>query len=125
MDNCVLTLIVVSPSPLRDGLRALLTAIPQVESLREADDASLALRAIEEHPPALVLIGVDPPGDEVWELLGQIKAGWPQIRSILLVDDAQQQRLAQAAGADCVLIKGFPASKLSATIKSLLPRPLT
>ena len=122
MDNPVLALIVAHPGPVRDGLRALLTAIPQVESSKEVDDASSALRIVKEHHPALVLISVDLSGDEVWDLLRQIKAERPQTRSILLVNDVHQQRLAQAAGADGVLLEGSPASKLSATIKSLLPQ---
>jgi DNA-binding NarL/FixJ family response regulator len=122
MDNPVLALIVAHPGPVRDGLRALLTAIPQVESSKEVDDASSALRIVKEHDPALVLISVDLSGDEVWDLLRQIKAERPQTRSILLVNDVQQQRLAQAAGADGVLFEGSPASKLSTTIKSLLPQ---
>jgi two-component system response regulator DesR len=120
MDNSVLVLIVARPGPVRDGLRALLTAIPQVANLKEIDDASSALLVVEEHRPALVLISVDVPGDEIWSLLAQIKAKHPQTRSILLVNDIQQQQLAQTANADGVLLKGTPASKLSAMIKNLL-----
>ena len=122
MDNSVLALIVAHPGPVRDGLRALLTAIPQVESLKEVDDASSALRIVEKHRPALVLMSADLSGDEVWNLLRQIKTEWPQTRSILLVNGVQQQRLAQAAGADGILFEGSPASKLSTTIKNLLPQ---
>ena len=121
MDDRILVLMVVGPGPLRDGLRALLMAIPQVESLKEVNDASSALSATRGFPPSLVLVNADPPADQIWDLLEQIKAEWPQTRSILMVDDTQQQQLAQAAGADCVLLKGVPASKLCTTIKSLLP----
>jgi DNA-binding NarL/FixJ family response regulator len=120
MDDPVLALIVARPGPVRDGLRALLTAIPQVASSREIDDVSSALRVVEEHCPTLVLISVDSPGDEVWNLVAQIRTRCPRTRSILLVDDVQQQQLAQAAGGDGVLLKGAPASRLSATIKRLL-----
>jgi DNA-binding NarL/FixJ family response regulator len=120
MNDPVLALIVAHPGPVRDGLRALLTAIPRIASLREIDDAASALRAVEQHRPALILISVGSPGDEVWDLLPQIKARYPRTRSILLVDDVQQQQLAQAAGADGVFLKGAPASRLSATIKHLL-----
>ncbi|MCP4542699.1 MAG: response regulator transcription factor [Chloroflexi bacterium] len=120
MTEPILTLIVARPGPVRDGLRALLTAIPQVTNLQEIDDASSALRIVKEHCPALVLISVDLPSGEFWSLLAQIKAQHPQTRSILLVNDVQQQELAQTAGADGVLLQGAPASKLSATIKHLL-----
>ncbi len=120
MNDSVLALIVAHPGPVRDGLRALLTAIPRVASLSEIGDASLALRVVEACCPALVLISVASPGDTVWNLLAQIKAKYPRTHSILLADDVQQQQLAQAAGADGVLLEGDPASKLSATIKRLL-----
>ena len=120
MNDSIQVLIVAHPGPVRDGLRALLTAIPQVASLKEVDDASSALRVVEEHRPALVLISVNETGDEVWDLLAQIKSKHPQTRSILLTNDVQQQQLAQATGADGVLLRGTPASKLSATIKRLL-----
>ena len=120
MNDPILALIVAHPGPVRDGLRALLTAIPQVASLKEIDDALSALQVVEEHRPALVLISVNSTDDKVWNLLAQIKAKHPQTRSILLVNDVQQQQLAQTAGADGVLLKGAPASRLSATIKHLL-----
>ncbi|MCP4541669.1 MAG: response regulator transcription factor [Chloroflexi bacterium] len=120
MDNSVLVLIVAHPGPMRDGLRALLTAIPQVTSLKEIDDASSALRVVEERYPTLILISVNSTDDDIWNLLAQIKVKHPQTRSILLVNDVQQQQLAQVASVDGVLLKGTPASKLSATIKNLL-----
>ncbi len=120
MNDSILALIIAPPGPVRDGLRALLTAIPQVASLKEIDDVSSALRVVEEHRPALVLISVNEAGDEVWNVLAQIKAKHPQTRSILLANDVQQQQLAQTNGADGVLLRGAPASRLSATIKSLL-----
>jgi len=120
MNHSILALIVAPPGPVRDGLRALLTAISQVTSLKEIDNVSLALRVVEEHHPALILISVNTTGDEVWNLLARLKSDHSQTRSILLVNDVRQQQLAQSAGADGVLLRGAPAAKLSATIKSLL-----
>ena len=50
------------------------------------------------------------------------KARWPQARCILLANDVQQHQEAEAAGADAVLLKGFPAARLVATIVGLLPQ---
>jgi len=41
-------------------------------------------------------------------------------RCIALADDVHQQQEAEAAGADVVLLKGFPAARLIATIEGLL-----
>ena len=55
-------------------------------------------------------------------MLAQIKAECPQTRCVVLADQARQERLAKMAGADVVVLKGYPASKLVATIKDMLPQ---
>ena len=115
-------LIVAKPGRVRDGLQALLAAISQTEIVGPADDGPSALRMITEHHPVLVLLDADLPDDGAPTVLGRIKSEWPQIRCIVLADNVRQQQAAQAAGADSVLIKGFPAAQLFATIKRLIPR---
>lgn len=125
MKGRVLALIVARPGRMRDGLRALLRAMPQIEIVDEADDSPSALRMITKHHPALLLLDSDLPGDEVSTELGRIKTEEPQIRCIVLADNPQQQQVANAAGADGVLLKGFPAAKLFETIERLFPRQET
>jgi DNA-binding NarL/FixJ family response regulator len=117
-------LIVTGPGSLQNGLLALMTAMPQIEVVGEADDASSALEIVMEHRPHLVLLDMDLPGSEPWVLLRQIKAKWPATRCIALADDVQQQQEAEAAGAEVALVKGFAPAQLIATIERLLP-PVT
>ena len=49
-------LIVTGLSSLRNGLQALMTAMPEIEVFGEAEDASSALQMVEEHHPDLVLV---------------------------------------------------------------------
>ena len=115
-----LTLIVARSGRVRDGLEALLTTIPQIEIVGQVDDVPWALRMITEHRPALVLLDFNLLDGQVETVLRQIQAARPGTRCTVLVDNAQQEQAAKAAGADGVLIKGFPAAALFATVERLL-----
>ena len=115
-----LALIVARPGPLRLSLQALMTTMPQIEILAETSDPSALLRMGAEIQPDVVLLDANLPEEQVWAALRQIKQEWCQTRSIVLVEDSQQQQKAQAAGADVALLKGYPAAKLIATIEGLL-----
>ena len=118
--NCVSALIVSQPGPLRDGLRALLTAMSRVEIIGETSDTASVLRTIQKHRPTLVLMDADLPGDEARNTLKAIKTDWPQVRCIVLASTVEQQQAVALAGADSAPLKGFPAEKLYATIEKLL-----
>ena len=115
-----LALIVAKPGPLRNSLQALMTTVPQIEILAETTDPSALLRMGAEIQPNIVLLDADLPGEQVWSALQEIKEEWAQTRSIVLVEDSQQQQKAQAAGADVALIKGYPAARLITAIGELL-----
>ena len=120
--DCTAALIVAKPGPLRDGLRALMTATPQIEAVEEVEDISLALRVVFEHCPDLVVLDSDLANGEVWMTVRRTKARCPGVRCIVLANDVQQNQEAEAAGADAVLLKGFPAVRLIAIIVKLLPQ---
>jgi len=113
-------LIVTGPGSLQNGLLALMTAMPQIEVVGEANDASSALEMVLEHRPHLVLLDMDLADNGAWKVLRQIKNDWPAIRCIALADDVPQQHECAAAGADVALVKGFPPAQLIATIEQLL-----
>jgi DNA-binding NarL/FixJ family response regulator len=115
-----LALIVARPGPLRNSLQALMTTMPQIEILAETSDPSALLRMGTGIQPDVVLLDASLPEEQVWPALRQIKEEWSQTRSIVLVEDSQQQQRGQAAGADVALLKGYPAAKLIATIEGLL-----
>ena len=112
----VLALIVASPSSLQNGLMALLTTISQISAVMVAEEASLALRMVRDHNPALLLLDVNLPESQT--LLKQLKTDWPKTRCILLVDSVEQKE--GVTDTDAVLIKGFPAAKLVGTVEQLL-----
>jgi DNA-binding NarL/FixJ family response regulator len=120
--NRVSALIVARPGRMRNGLRALLRTIPRIEIVGQVDQGSAALGMVTLERSALVLLDSSLPFEEMRMALKQIKAEWPQTRCIVLVDNLQQQGMAQAAGADGVLLKGFAAETLFMTIDEVLMR---
>ena len=117
-------LIVARPGPMRDGLHALVSAMPQIHAVQEADDVASALKMALEGCPALVLMESTPGGNDVWKAMRRVKARWPMAPCIFLANDVQQHQEAKAAGADVVLLEGFPAGRLVAAIVGLLPQPI-
>ena len=112
-----LTLVVISPGDLQNGILALMTTIPQLGALLVAEDIESTLRMVENHQPALVIM--DTVSLQACEVIRKIKRQWPQIHLITLVEDIDQQEEATASGADRVLIKGFPAQKLVEIVENL------
>ena len=122
MTDSVSVLIVARPGRTREGLRALLRTIPRIEIVGEVGQGSAALEMVTRERPALVLLNSSLPFEEAWMALKQIKAEWPQTQCIVVADNIPQQGLAQAAGADGVLLKGFATETLFTTIDEVLAR---
>ena len=116
-EQVTLALIVAQPGPLRDSLQALMTTMPQIEIVAEANKPSALLRMSERIQPDVVLLDASVPGNDVWAALRQIRDAWPQARAIVLVENSAQQAQAEEAGADVALLKGFPAARLAAIIE--------
>ena len=117
-------LIIARPGPLRDGLQALVDTMPLIRALNVLNDVSSALGGETGGSPALVLLDADLSNDRVWLTVRRVKRKWPRARTIILAGSVEQQAEAEVAGADVVLLEGFPAGKLVAAIVKLLPQPV-
>ena len=115
-----LALIATRPGSLQDSLVALMTTMHQVNAVLIAEDAASALRTMAHHRPALIVIETGLPTQASRDPIEQIVTGCPWARCIALADDTEQQRQAEAAGADAVLIVGFPAARFIAAVEELL-----
>ena len=109
--------------PLTSGVHALLTTIPAVDSIAQADDAKAAVRALVGHRMAVVVLDAGLPDEQVQVVLRHIRAASPLTRCIVLADSVAQQQSSALAGADAVLLKGVSAQDLYATIERLLLWP--
>ena len=112
-------LILAMPGDLQTSLQVLLSLLSDVAVLVTAESSS-ALQAIERYAPALVIMDFALPEEDQPNGVNRIKACWPSTPILVLVNDEQQFQKAQDTGADLVLIKGYPAAKLLATIEDLL-----
>ncbi len=116
----VLVLIIASPGDLQNGLLALMTTDPQVKAILIAEDNSSALRLLELHRPTLVLLDMNLPENSALAILKQIASQWPTIRTVAIAGNVDQEQEAKAGSADRVLLKGFPASKLTSITEDLV-----
>ena len=114
-----LILIVSPPGDLQIGLQALLATRLEVDVLVTAEGSS-ALRIIERHNPALVILDHDLPKNNVPMMIQHVKSSWPDIGCIVLVNDDEVRQTIMGTGPDLILIKGIPGSKLVAEIEKLL-----
>lgn len=112
-------LIVAKEASLREGLSALLAAIPGVGDTTQARGLADARQKIEAQVPELVVLDVDEDG---LEFLNAVRSSNPDTKCLLLVEGMRQQTQAQLAGADVALIKGYPAQELIETVQALLSR---
>lgn len=119
MNTKLVILIVSPPGDLQIGLQALLTTHLDVDVLVVGEGSS-ALTVIKRQYPALVVLDQDIPGHKSEMRVQNIKTIWPEIICIVLVNEEQGRQKLLDAGADLVVIKGLPGSKLIDEIKRLL-----
>lgn len=119
----VVILIVAKPGRLRDALYALLKAASLRDIVGQVDDGPVALKVVAEYDPSLVLLDSLLSDDEVKTMVGQIKACQPQTRCLVLANTVEQQQVAKRAGADEVVLKGFPTINLLGVIDKLMSQP--
>ena len=120
MNSQVSALIIARSAQLRESLLVLMRALPRIEEIYQADDGDTALIMGQQIRPALVLLDYDLPRNEVQATLERLKAAWPQARSVVLLDDEQDRRSVEAAGADVALVKGMLAAKVLDVIDEAL-----
>ncbi len=114
----ILALVVSRSGPLQDGLLALMTTTPQISAVLVAEDGNSALRMVENHQPALIIL--DMTLSRVQVVIKEVKTRWPHKQLIVIVKEIAQQKEAEASGVDNVLLEGFPAQKLVAIVEKLI-----
>lgn len=114
-----LILIVAPPGDLQISLQALLTTRLEVDVLVTGEESS-AMKVIERHNPALVIVDHDLPRKTAPMIIQGIKSSWPDIRCIVLVNDDEGRQEVIHNGADLIVIKGLPGGKLVTEIEKYL-----
>ena len=100
------------PGRMPSSLRVLLKSLfPQVQiEQTETISALMALLAAEQ--PWLVLVDAALPEEQAWLAVEKIKHPFERHRCVILAHSSIQQKQAQSAGAQAVLLDGFTADDL-------------
>jgi DNA-binding NarL/FixJ family response regulator len=89
----------------RQGLRALLSLLPEVEIIAEAADGQQSVDFVAEYRPDVVLMDMQMPVMDGVEATRRIKEQWPMVRVIALTIYPHYRARALAAGVDVFLLK--------------------
>ena len=83
-------LIVARPGLVRDGLQAVLSAVPGMHALEPADDGASALDRLASHRPDLVIVDSSLPEGELRATLRHIKEQHPDVCCVVVAASPQQ-----------------------------------
>ena len=106
----------------REGLRRILGATPDLIVAGEADDGLVALSQLEECKPDVVLVDISLPGMSGIELIGRIHQENPKIAILVLSMHKEEQFAVRAlkAGAAGYLTKDCAPEQLAQAIRKVI-----
>ena len=107
---------------LREGLRALLSADPNVEIIGEAQNGREAVRCVEKLEPDLVLMDLSMPRMSGMDAIREIKKRYSEIKIIALTVHKTEEYLLTTlkAGADGYVLKDATHEELVMAIKNVM-----
>jgi two-component system response regulator NreC len=107
---------------LRQGLRALISANPDLEVVGEAQDGKEAVQCVEKLGPDLALVDLSMPRTNGMDAIREIKSRSPQTKVVALtVHRAEEYVLAALeAGANGYVLKDADKAELMMAIKTVL-----
>lgn len=108
-------------APFREGLRALLTSMPDMTVAGEAEDGEAAVRSAAKLQPDVILMDIQMPGVNGIEATRQIHQSSPHIGVIVLTmfEDDDSVFAAMRAGARGYLLKGADQAEILRAIHSV------
>jgi DNA-binding NarL/FixJ family response regulator len=114
-------IIVDDHSLVRDGLRARLSVVPDLEVIGEAASGAEALELAAELAPDLMLVDVGMRGMNGIELATQLRLRHPAIRVLMLsmYDNREYVLSAIRAGARAYVLKESPTEEILAAIRAV------
>jgi DNA-binding NarL/FixJ family response regulator len=107
---------------LREGLRALLSADPDIEVVGEAADGREAIRLTGVLTPNLILMDLSMPGTNGTEAITEIKKRYPSTRMLVLTVHKTEEYIRDTlqAGADGYVLKDATYTELMIAVKNVL-----
>lgn len=114
--------LLVDDHPLvRDGLRARMESVADIEVVGEAGDAQEAQRQVLACAPQVVLMDIGMPGTSGVQLTAQLLESDPQLIVLMLsmYDSTEHAQRAMAAGARGYVLKDSPGVEILAAIRAV------
>jgi two-component system response regulator NreC len=116
----VVMVLATDDAAVRPELRRLLERAPGLEVVAEAGDAESAVEAVVRHTPAVLVLGLDRPGDiSTLDTIRAVGQASPETRIIVLVttDDARFVRHALHTGAAACIFDDLPGEDLIEAVR--------
>lgn len=106
----------------RQGIRSLLAAEPDIEVVGEAENGRQAIRGVQKLQPDVAVVDVAMPRLGGIEAVRRIHRQYPQVKVLILSMHVDDEYVYQAteAGAVGYLVKGSPATELVAAIREVM-----
>jgi DNA-binding NarL/FixJ family response regulator len=117
----MITVAIVDDHPIfRDGLRAVLATLDDVETFWEAGTAAEALRLAQQAPPDVVFMDLHLPGTSGIEATRQLTAGaGSRVLVLTMLEDGSSLLAAVQAGAHGYLVKGADRAEIERALRAV------
>lgn len=105
----------------RQGVRAMLNTVDDIEIVGEASDGENAVHLTRELEPHVVLIDQDMPDGDGIEATRRLKQVMPEVEVIIMTDHLNNAKALEAieAGATGYILKDIPAANLAGAVRSV------
>ena len=106
---------------LREGLKTLITAQPDMAVVGEADEGEAALQQLEMWRPDVVIMDISMPGVNGIQATEQLKRAYPEVKVLVLSvhDDTSYLRQMLTVGASGYILKHTAADALIQAIRTV------
>lgn len=113
-------LILAKPGELRDGIEALLAAVPQVDSVYCRSNVDVSGSQLAKLGADLLVFNSTKTDQTVNDQLRQIKQRLPSIKVLTIVDTEQAKTKMDNTYSDLTLVKGFRGIRFIEVVRKLL-----
>ncbi len=112
--------ILAKPGELRDGIEALLAAVPQVDSVYCRSNINVKGSQLAKLGADLIVFNSTKTGQSVKNQLRQIKQRLPSIKVLTIVDTKEAKTKRNNRYSDVTLVKGFRGGRFIEVVAKLL-----
>ncbi|CAK9890105.1 response regulator [Pseudomonas fluorescens] len=108
-------------SLVRDGIRALLSVIPTVTVVGEAENGATAIEMVEHSKPDLLLVDINLPDINGLDLTRKLRDRYPSLKVLVLSMHDSKEYVSESlrSGASGYVLKNAPSREIVAAIEAI------